>query len=90
MTGWLGVLESGARDPKQEPYIRVRMLLDDGNITLRVRATDGQDIVCDVERGGVLSRGRFGLAAIAGAVDQKHRLIVHAVNRRQDADESHA
>ena len=37
MTGWLGVLDSSARDPKQEPYIRLRMLLDDGKDTLVFR-----------------------------------------------------
>ena len=30
MTGWLGILPSGARDPKRDPYIRVRLALDDG------------------------------------------------------------
>ncbi|HEV2124800.1 MAG TPA: pyruvate kinase [Chloroflexota bacterium] len=31
------------------------VLLDDGNIMLRVRDTDGRDIRCEVERGGVLT-----------------------------------
>lgn len=30
MTGWLGVLAANAKDPKRDPYIRVRFSLDDG------------------------------------------------------------
>jgi len=31
MTGWLGVLNAHAKDPKRDPYVRVRISLDDGN-----------------------------------------------------------
>jgi formamidopyrimidine-DNA glycosylase len=30
MTGWLGVLNATTKDPKRDPYIRVRFALDDG------------------------------------------------------------
>ena len=31
MTGWLGVLKAESKDPKRDPYIRVRFPLDDGS-----------------------------------------------------------
>lgn len=31
MTGWLGVLAAHAKDPKRDPYVRVRFPLDDGS-----------------------------------------------------------
>ncbi len=52
-----------------------RLLLDDGNITLAVQTTDGQDIVCRVERGGVLTSNKGinapGAALSASALAEK-------------------
>ncbi len=31
MTGWLGVLAATVKDPKRDPYVRVRVSLDDGS-----------------------------------------------------------
>lgn len=37
MTGWLGVIPTGAKDPRNDPYVRVRYPLDDGKETLIFR-----------------------------------------------------
>jgi pyruvate kinase len=52
-----------------------RLLLDDGNLSLIVDAANGQDIVCRVERGGVLTSNKGinapGAALSASAMAEK-------------------
>ncbi|HXI17980.1 MAG TPA: pyruvate kinase [Chloroflexota bacterium] len=54
-----------------------RLHLDDGNLTLHVQATDGTDIVCRVERGGVLTSHKGinapGAEISAAAMSDKDR-----------------
>jgi pyruvate kinase len=54
-----------------------RLFLDDGNIALCVQRTDGRDIVCQVERGGVLTSHKGinapGAALTAEALTEKDR-----------------
>ena len=53
------------------------LLLDDGNLRLRVAATDGQDIRCIVERGGLLTSNKGinapGANLTAAALTEKDR-----------------
>ncbi|MGI8422801.1 MAG: pyruvate kinase [Chloroflexota bacterium] len=53
------------------------LLLDDGNLRLRVEGTNGRDIACIVERGGVLKSNKGinapGAALTAAALTEKDR-----------------
>lgn len=66
-----------------------RILLSDGSIELRVRATQGQDVVCEVVHGGSLAEHQGinlpGVAVSAPALTEKDRAdLLFGVGQRVD------